>query len=242
MAVRSEIAGCAFTWEEPSNRPLLGLDKADGISLLSVVPSQMHFILDHLDALPTVDIFLIGGSAIPAGLRKRIVDMNLNAYESYGMTETASHIALRKVEEEENNFYPLPGISVSLDERGCLVIEFDSGEKFVTNDIASISADNSFSIEGRYDNIIITGGRKVNPESVERRISHLFEGEIMVSSEPDEKWGSRVILLVEGTDCPKGEEEIRKKMSTLLAPWEIPKRIIWNSLIPRTSNGKIKRR
>ena len=242
MAVRSEIAGCEFTWETPTNRPLADLGRNEEITLLSVVPSQMLHILDHINDLPHVATFLIGGAPIQPELRKRIAEAGLNAYESYGMTETASHIALRKVNEEEGRFIPLSGISVGVDERECLVISFDTGERFITNDIAAIAADGSFTIEGRYDNVIITGGRKVNPESVERRISHLFKGEIMVTSEADEKWGRKVVLLIEEPHYPGGEQAIRDKLEELLSPWERPKRIILNSDIPHTPNGKIKRR
>lgn len=240
MAVRSLIAECCFTWEKPSNRPLQQMSNNDEITLLAVVPSQMIHILDHFEEMPVIQNVLIGGAAIPTELRKRIAQSGLNAFESYGMTETASHIALRKVEEEEGWFDALPGIEVTNDERGCLVIEFETGERFVTNDM-SIFDGKRFKIAGRIDNVIITGGKKVSPERIERKVSHLFNGDILVSSEPHPKWGEQVILLAEEKEPVAGEGMLMKEMRKILEGWEMPKRISWNIRLPRTPNGKIKR-
>lgn len=76
------------------------------------------------------------------------------------MTETASHIALRRIDDKERSFQPMAGISVDVDERGCLVIKFRDGRRIVTNDLATMDADGGFIIKGRYDNVIISGGKK----------------------------------------------------------------------------------
>ena len=99
MLVRQRAAGCRFLWETPSNRPLDGYS-GEPISLLSVVPSQVIYILDNIKDMPVIDAMLVGGSSIPESLRHRIEKSGLNAYESYGMTETASHIALRRIKSE----------------------------------------------------------------------------------------------------------------------------------------------
>ena len=240
MAVRSDIASCMFTHETPSNRPLAGIVKSEEITLLAVVPSQMIHILDNIREMPLIRNVLIGGAAIPFELRRRIASSGLNAYESYGMTETASHIALRKVEEEEGWFVPLEGIRVSVDSRGCLVIDFEQGKHFTTNDMAVLEGE-GFKITGRYDNVIVTGGKKVSPEAVERKISHLFRGDIMIGSEPDSKWGEQVILMAEEKEPEEGVESIMKAMRSELERWEMPKNIKWGTRLPRTPNGKILR-
>lgn len=239
MAVRASLAGCDFTWEKPSNRPLGGLSVSDEITLLSVVPSQMIHILDNPDKMPLIRNFLIGGSAITPLLRKRIAETGLRAFESYGMTETASHIALRKIESEEGWFETLPGIDVELDSRGCLVIRFLSGETFVTNDMAVLRSSSKFKIKGRYDNVIITGGKKLHPEDLEKRISSLFESDFLISSEEDEKWGERVILIIEGSPSGRTEKEILSEVSKIVERWEVPKSVKWVDKLPRTPNGKI---
>ncbi len=112
MMIRSLIAGSEFGWEIPSNKPLNDYFGRD-ITLLAVVPSQMHFILDKIASLPSIQYILIGGAPIPPALRKRIAESGLIAYESYGMTETASHIALRKVETEVKPFRTLDAMKAS---------------------------------------------------------------------------------------------------------------------------------
>lgn len=244
MAVRASCIGADFTWEEPSNAPSLTDRKAD---LTSVVPSQMWHILTLPKALE--DRFLIGGSAIPATLRKAISESHIECWESYGMTETASHIALRRVENEEGPFYPLPGISIYLGDEGNLCISL--GEDYppvITNDIAEIYSDGGFRILGRRDNVIISGGLKIIPEDVERRISPVLAqfgyDTFMISSTPDNKWGEKIILVIETEEelSDHIKEEITRLLGTLLRRYEIPKEIISTGKIPTTANGKIKRK
>lgn len=238
MAVRSELAGCRLTWEVPSNTPLQEIDKNETIDLLAVVPSQMIHLLDHLEEIPQINAIIIGGSRIHPSLRKRIAAGGLNAFETYGMTETASHIALRKVTEEEIPFIPLDGISISKDERDCLLIDFSTGKRIATNDMVKIDSNGGFTIIGRYDKIIITGGKKVNPEEIERRISEFITEEFYITSFPDEKWGERIVLKVEGKIIDK--EGLRSKLKTVLRNYEMPKEIIEVERFERTENGKIK--
>lgn len=241
MAVRAEEAGCRFSWEEPANICLHGVGKDERIDLLAVVPSQMLHIVSHLDEIPRIGNIIVGGSAINPVLRQRIAESGLNAFETYGMTETASHIALRKITAGEEWFSPLPGIRVVTDDRGCLVIHFDSGEKVVTNDLARVSPEGGFLIDGRYDHIIITGGKKVNPFEVERKISRFLGMPFLVTSAADEKWGERVVLRIEEKDGRDDAEVIASKIKEILSPWEMPKEIQYVDRLERTPNGKIKR-
>lgn len=257
MAVRAETAGCRLTWETPSNAPLRGIGAKEKIDLLAVVPSQMLHILENKKDLPSIRTVIIGGSPINASLRDRIMASDLCAYETYGMTETSSHIALRKVGNEW--FSTLEGIRVDKDDRGCLVICFDTGEVFRTNDLASVESSNRFKINGRIDNIIITGGKKVNPIDVECRISHLFSTPFIITSSPDLKWGMKVVLKVErgekaggrpvenhrAWESEKKEEEaasrLFEKLREVFSSHEMPKVIEWVDKLPRTANGKLKR-
>ena len=241
MAVRAIECGGHLTWETPSNRPLQALNSDETIDLLAIVPSQMVHILDNIGMMPELRNIIIGGSPIDKRLRNRIIESELSAYETYGMTETASHIALRKIKQEYDWFATLPGISVDLDERSCLVINFTTGKRFVTNDLASVRGNNEFRIEGRYDYIIISGGRKINPFDIESRISELISCPYVVTSIPDEKWGNMVVLKIE---CGKGdidEDKLQDGLQRELRSWEMPKRIMIEAHLERTPNGKIKR-
>lgn len=240
MAVRSELAMCEFSYESPSNRPLGMFCNTDRIDLLAVVPSQMIHILDNLSEMPELGAVIIGGSALAPSLRERIIASGLNAFETYGMTETASHIALRKIVSGNEWFTPLEDITVSIDDRGCLVINFATGEHIVTNDLAELDSGSRFKITGRWDHIIITGGKKLNPCEVENTLSSLIGSPFVVTSVPDMKWCEKVVLRIEGKQFCK-EEDLLNKIRCLIPSWQVPKKIEWVDNLPRTSNGKLKR-
>lgn len=237
MMIRAMICGGGFTWEKPSNRPLAD-GKEKRIDLLCVVPSQLLHIVHNTTHLPEIKNILVGGSPVSGTLRKEVAASGLAVWETYGMTETASHIAIRRVTDPQGPFRPLPGIAVSAP-AGTLEIEIAGWQRFVTNDIAEIESDGSFQILGRADNVIITGGLKVHPESVERKLGALLPFPVMLTSEPDEKWGERTVLLVENPTMTI--DEIMAKCRSLLAAHEIPKEIRI-AAIPRTANGKIRRK
>ena len=250
MAVRADIANCRLTWESPSNRPLSNLDKEEKIDLLAVVPSQMIHILDNLTEMPHIKAVIIGGSAINPLLYERIIASGINAYETYGMTETSSHIALRKVAADSEWFETLGGITVATDERGCLLIKFDSGESFQTNDLAELNGIHHFKINGRYDHMIITGGKKVNPFEIEKKLAPYIPAPFMVTSRPDLKWGRAVVLKIEAGEEEHNDEygwggqanlELQSRIRSVLEPHEVPKFVEYVMSLPRTENGKIKR-
>lgn len=237
MAVRAEIAGAKLTWEKPSNEPLKEIKREESIDLLAVVPSQMISILERVEQLPHIRNIIVGGSAIHPELRERIALSGLNAYETYGMTETASHIALREICLEPSPFRVLPGVEVEIDMGGRLRILFDKGEEILTNDLARIEAPGEFFILGRCDNVIISGGRKINPEELEAKISRVISQPFYIKGVKDEKWGEKVVLVVEGEE----DKDIMERLKGELEKWEVPKDIERVRRIEMTGNGKIKR-
>lgn len=243
MAVRSVLANCCLDWEEPSNRPLSQYSGPDGIDLLAVVPSQMEFILDNLSIMPDIRAVIIGGARIPDLLRKRIEQSGLNAYETYGMTETASHIALRKVTEAAAPFHTMPGIQVAFSPENTLQIIFDSGEFIVTNDLAELISPDEFYITGRADQIINTGGKKVNPQDIEAAIKSLLPLPFLIAGFPDDKWGERIVLVVEGSENALNisSASLLSEIKKILPGWQVPKEVFFVSGLPATGNGKIKR-
>lgn len=239
MAVRAEIGGALLSCETPSNRPL---DEYSGgaIDLLAVVPSQMIHILDNLGRMPEIRHIIIGGARIEGGLRNRIAASGLDAWETYGMTETASHIALRKVEEPERTFSPLPGIKVWTDETRRLVIEMEGWQRIVTNDIAEINPGGEFRICGRADNVINTGGKKVHPEQVEETLEAVLGHEILITSRPDPKWGERVVMIIDDGRSEADNVKIMQQCRDILPKECLPKEII-HAHVEHTPNGKKKR-
>lgn len=241
MFVRQQLSGCGLMWEAPSNRPVLDTHGRP-ITLLSVVPSQLVHILDNLHNLPPVDNILVGGAPVPASIRQRVVETDLNVFESYGMTETASHIALRRVTIPQTPFRTLNDINVE-EINGVLKINIPHRHSVVTNDCAHVLNNHEFFITGRSDNIIISGGRKINPEAIEEKLSAYIDEPFYISSLPDEKWGERLVLVIESktNDTETFKIHIVNIVNKYLSGWEKPKEIFVVPSFARTSSGKIKR-
>ncbi len=250
MTVRADVAKCLLTSELPSSKPLAGILEDDEIDLLSVVPAQMEWILENEGRWQGLKHILIGGSSIPAMMRRRIAMSGYDAWESYGMTETASHIALRKIGEEESPFDALEGITVEVNEEGCLVVNMPDGLRLVTNDIAIVESPKEFRILGRADNCIISGGIKILPEELERTLGPFIAFEYCISSVPDNKWGEKLVLVVEMPEETIEEELLREAVGVRLRQYrkkldlgvKSPKEVVCVSGLPRTSNGKIDRK
>lgn len=249
MTVRADLADCRLTSEKPSSRPLGEIAKDEEIDLMSVVPAQMEWILDSPVRWSGIKHILIGGSAIPQMMRRRISISGYDAWETYGMTETASHIALRKVDESDHPFYTLGGISVSVNDKGCLMVTLPDGEQLVTNDLAEIVGENQFRILGRADNCVISGGIKIIPEELERRLGSFIAYDYCISSVPDKKWGEKLVLVVEAAaktvdaDLIKDAVEVRLRQYRKILDLGVksPKEVVLLSDLPRTANGKVDR-
>lgn len=255
MIVRSLVSGCELTYSEPS----LHVSPHDGkgrINLMSVVPAQMNYIIDNIGCFSEVDNFLLGGSAIDDRLWDRISQLNINAWESYGMTETASHIAIRRITGSANQrprFVPLKGVRLTLDEENCIQVE-DNEISVKTNDIATLYPDGSFMIIGRRDDIIVSGGIKILPQDIEKIIASALAPlgiQYFISSLPDEIWTQRLVLVCVRDETDKRSQEYLRneiRHSIDLVPTDIlpkkkrPKEILFLPSLPLTKSGKLMRR
>lgn len=251
MAVRSLVAGGKFSYEEPSNQPLCNY-YGETIDLLALVPSQMFYLIQHPSKLSKIKNIIIGGAPIGDKLRKQISALNINAFETYGMTETASHIALRKISHPQAGFRALDNIKLDCDQHQRLVIqqhylETSANEinklinnKIITNDLVEFHTDGTFEIIGRFDNIVNSGGIKVIPEKIEIFLEKELGCEVLISSEPDDKWGEIVILQIDDQELHYSDEDIIRLCKQKFPKGWTPKKINRCS-IPKTSNGKKKR-
>lgn len=210
----------------------------------ALVPNQMAKILQVMPQVP-IDKILLGGSAIPPMIEKQLWQQKSECYASYAMTETATHIALRKINGHgaSTNYHCLNDISVCLDERDCLCIKMpglQQGE-LVTNDIAQLLDSKTFNIIGRADSCIISGGKKYFPETIEQQLGVKISTPFCISAEPHEQLGSELIMLVEDVYSAERETQLKAICAELLSKHEQPRRMLFVSEIPRTANGKIKR-
>ena len=237
MVVRAEVSGSDIMVEPPSNQPLKTCPSAP-IRLAAVVPSQVDGLLAS-KWVGLIENLIVGGAPLSEADEKKLIDSGINAYATYGMTETCSHVAIRRL--GDRYYRALPTVRFSIDERGCLVIhsEVMSFGRLVTNDVVSLLDSKNFEWHGRYDNVINSGGIKVLPENIERKLKDLLRDRTFyITSRPSEKWGDEVVLVVEGDAPVVGLEEYASKF---LLKAERPKAVINVGSVSRTSTGKLLR-
>jgi O-succinylbenzoic acid--CoA ligase len=223
----------------PTKRPLECVHSK--IDFVAMVPLQLRESLIHdVEKLKHIRTILIGGGPIPLDLENLLHENELTVYHSFGMTETVSHIALKKVgKETEKNFQALNGVHFSL-ENGQLVIHArDLGiDYLVTNDLVNLITPTSFQWLGRKDFVINSGGYKLNPEILENSWSTFLNLPFFIWKEPSEKWGEKMVFYIEANEWP---EISRNKLSSLFKTHELPKAYYLSQSFVYTSSGKIDR-
>ena len=245
MIVRSIHQQLKLIIVEPSLQPLQNLN--ENVDFCAMTPLQ---VTHSLDKIHLVKNLIIGGAAVPESLKKQIKENHQSEenkiYETYGMSETLSHIALKEIfPVEEDYFSVFPGIEISADERGCLKISAPQlhPEKLQTNDIVEIKEERQFKFLGRADNIINSGGAKIFPEELENIVKKFIPNEVVFLGQPDDTLGQKLVAVIE-----EGEENakafIRNQMSAIHfeKSFHRPKKVIFIPEIPRTPNGKVDRR
>jgi O-succinylbenzoic acid--CoA ligase len=234
MFVRSFILGLDMQFVEPTSDPLKGIDKK--FDFCAMVPLQAKNSLEKLKA-GNIKKLIIGGVAIHKALENELVKLPMDIYETYGMTETITHIAAKKIGED--NFTVLPNVAIYQDENKCLVIKAKniSPDAIVTNDIVDLVSDTQFSWKGRIDNIINSGGVKLMPEIIEDKLSTLIPRRYFIYGQDDEVLGKKVVLYVEGEPM-----KIDESVFTTLDKFEKPKDVVFIPQFKQTVTGKILRR
>ncbi|GER60245.1 AMP-binding protein [Patiriisocius marinus] len=206
----------------------------------AMVPYQVYHSIDALDKIKKL---IIGGGAVSNELDALLQNKKTEAFATYGMTESVTHIAVRRINGagKTSSYSAMPDVTFKTDSRGCLVIDaFKVSEKpIITNDLVTINSARSFEWLGRIDNVVNSGGVKLFPEQIEKKIGSQIDVPFVISSEKDDALGERLILVLETTDkfALKNHPEI---FNTLDA-FERPKKIYTMSKLPITENGKIRR-
>ena len=243
MVVRAIIGQMDLITVDPSSDFDLLIDETFDFG--AMVPNQVFKLLESPTGqakIENIRNLLIGGSSIPANLETQIIQLTNRVVSTYGMTETASHIAIRELSGEYRSdiYRCLQGISVETGLNDCLQIhDFELTEPIQTKDIAEIISPKSFRILGRIDDVIISGGIKYWPEKIEKTLLSAIHERFVISSLPDEKLGEKLVLVIEGksTDI----DFLNKKMTETLPSFDRPKAIYFLEKLPETPNGKLKR-
>ncbi|MDD6553872.1 MAG: O-succinylbenzoic acid--CoA ligase [Prevotellaceae bacterium] len=210
----------------------------------ALVPLQLYNTLSvpiERSRIKNISQLIIGGGAIDADLQRQIHDFPHAIWSTYGMTETLSHIALRRLNGPTASEYyqPFDSVQVSLNADDCLVIDAPlvHNGPLVTNDRAEIIPGRGFRILGRKDNVIDSGGIKIQIEEVEKALRPFLSAPYAITKAPDKKFGEQVVLLSEDPDTPSLSSLCRAH----LPKYWVPKRILHVSHIPMTKTGKIAR-
>ncbi len=247
MVVRAFVSGMNLIVAEPSSVPLENL-LYEKINFAAFVPMQVFMMLQQekfIPALQKINHIIIGGSDISYHIKQQLKDFSCNIYETFGMTETLSHIALKLLSKnaEEEYFTTLNGISVSKNTHECLVIHAPqlSSMPIETNDIVELKDEQHFKWLGRLDNVVNSGGIKFYPESIEQKIKPIIKEPFFIAGIPDEKLGSRLILLLESKENID-LKMLNDKLKSVLTAYEKPKEIFRLIAFVYTANGKINRK
>ena len=250
MLVRCFVGQMGIVAVEPSANPLAGLDNQK-IDFAALVPYQLHHILstDQL-RLSQIALIIVGGAPVSGKILPSLEILPTRIILTFGMTETLSHVALQHLNgpAKSDEFFVLPGIEITKDTRGCLKINAGYlSEPVVTNDLAELTSRNSFRWLGRIDNVINTGGVKVSPESIEKKLESLksainLHGRFIISSIPDSLLGEKVICVVEEEDSAvERKDRLFADFSTWLSRFERPREIYFIYPFPETPSGKVDR-
>jgi O-succinylbenzoic acid--CoA ligase len=259
MLVRGLELGLPMTIIEPTGNPLTDVDPATiRFAFTALVPLQLQSILENTpDKLPILNgmkAILVGGAATSPALEQALQLITAPVYATYGMTETVSHIALRRLNGplKRSVFTALDGVTLGTDERGCLHITSAATnfERIQTNDVVERLDEGNFRLLGRADRIINSGGVKVQPEPIEqviqsvlsklRQETHSFIPRLFVTGLPDERLGQRVVVVVESGGIRADEwVAIQKAVREQLGTYSVPKERITVEQFAETPTGKI---
>ncbi len=269
MLVRGLELGLPLTVVEPTTHLPDALPPNAQFAFTAVVPLQLQTLLADprgLALLNPMKAILVGGAATSPALEQAVQTLTSPVWATYGMTETVSHIALRRLNGPSASdwFTALPGVTLGLDERGCLHIQ-SAATNFAliqTNDLADLQPNGRFRLLGRADSIINSGGVKVSPEAVERVIERILAEQgltvrLFVAGLPDERLGQRIVVVSEKLSMNNDQWKMQNGKSVILAdvlaliqeavrqevgPYAAPKEWLITDRFAETPTGKIDRK
>lgn len=249
MVVRALERKLKLIITPPSIKPLEELDQE--IDFCAMSPLQVENSLKHLHFIKNL---IIGGAQVSESLKNKISqslkDKNTETtvFETYGMSETLSHIALKQIYPvSEEYFSVFKGIEIAWDERRCLKISAPAlhPEILQTNDLVELKDDRHFKFLGRIDNVINSGGLKIHPEELESLLHRYIPREAAFLGVNDEKLGQKLVLVIEGNqtkDLTSQLDQALKEAEKTFSKNHLPKTIHFIPIFPRIPNGKLNRK
>jgi O-succinylbenzoic acid--CoA ligase len=271
MLVRAFEIGMDLLIVEPKSNPFEDIEKHlyilkanRGQNFFAFVPLQIQTILESTpifyEILNSAKAIIIGGAAVNDAILEKVQKIYRPVYVTYGMSETLTHIAIKRINgsEKEDFFNTLEGVDIQLNEESCLMIKSKTtdGQWITTNDVAEIINGSSFVLHGRIDNVINSGGVKIQLEKVEKAVDSVLKklktdeqklnGRYFVFSLPDEKLGERLIFVLEketNAAFPSRDDatkiDILQGFKEILPKFEVPKEVFFLEKMLETPTGKI---
>jgi O-succinylbenzoic acid--CoA ligase len=244
MVERAICSGANLITVLPHIDPLSGIKKPDDIYFAAFTPAQIYALLETREGeifLQSIEKVLIGGGPVNSHLESKLIDSGIVAYFSYGMTESLSHVAVRKV---GNRLYEAIDDSIQFltDHRGCLVIRasYLGDQNLITNDSVALAESGCFEWLGRLDFVINSGGVKLYPEQIENKLSSVLDGsKLLIGSKSDDQFGERPVLVIEGM---KEIPNLEHLIESTLEKFERPVQIIYTYQLPILESQKPNRK
>jgi O-succinylbenzoic acid--CoA ligase len=253
MVVRAMVTGLDLHAIDPRGSVLENLGTTDRFRFAAMVPLQLHRAIQEERARveEQFDTILLGGGPVSEVFVEDIADLKVKVFQGYGSTETVTHVALRPLTAAAANgaahgtgapFTAVGQVGFARDPRGCLVVytpHLSTGQH-VTNDLVDLVDDTHFHWNGRYDNVILSGGKKIYPEQLESKTAGVLPFPHYFTAVNDHVLGQAVMLVLE-TDLPQDEvlPDVIEKVMAVLSPHEWPRRVQALRRIQRTETGKV---
>ncbi|WP_143960579.1 AMP-binding protein [Litoribacter populi] len=254
MLVRALEWGADVYVVNPSGNPLENNNEGIHFDFAAMVPLQLETIMNHEESqakLLGIKNLIIGGAPMNESLRKKALTFPISIYQTFGMTETVSHVALAKVNHLQTPVYKaLPGVKFSQTEDRRLVITspMGSGNRLETQDIVELLSEKEFIWKGRADFTINSGGVKIHPEEIENQILPIFEKKFsgknyFIFGLPDDKLGQKVCLLIEIGQVDENQaRDLQMQIRARVSKYAVPKEVFFLEQFEVTASGKINRR
>jgi O-succinylbenzoic acid--CoA ligase len=217
------------------------------LDFVAFTPAQLGKLMETgtgMGFLKKIGKIILGGGPVPQALEEKSQRLEAPVWHTYGMTETMSHIALRKVNGTDRSefFYPMPGVHIGQNPDACLTIEAPhlGVLDLETNDIVELQNDGGFRVLGRKDHVVNSGGVKLFPEQIEHKLSSIIAQPFYISSLPDPNLGEKLVLFIESATPKDGEiQKLQARIKEKLTGFEVPKEIHFLEKFNRTESGKI---
>jgi len=246
MLVRAFALGLDIHFINPRGSVLDNLKVADRFRFTAMVPLQLHRAIqeDRTRVERQFEMILLGGGPVSDALLDDIRSLDARVFQSYGSTETVTHVAIRPINgtAAEDHFTAIGSCHFARDPRGCLVVYTPhlGIKQHVTNDLVELIDDTRFRWLGRIDNVILSGGKKIFPEQLEAKTAGVVPYPHYFTPVPDPVLGQAVMLVLE-TELPQDQvlPEVMERLMATLHPHEWPRRVQALRRIQRTESGKM---